>query len=211
MAEPELREQKRAIRRAARARRAALDPTERETHSAAVIARLIQMPEFTRARTVMMYWAMGDEVDTRPLAWACHAAGVRVVLPRVVRWEPAGAPAPDGVYGRGGRGLALHLFTGEAGLAPGPFGLSEPVPEAPPVRPDELDLMVIPGVAFDRSGGRIGYGGGFYDGLLAVVPARVARVAVAFGCQLVDDVPRGREDRGVDAVVTERGVIRAGV
>jgi 5-formyltetrahydrofolate cyclo-ligase len=72
---------------------------------------------------------------------------------------------------------------------------------------EDVDVVIVPGVAFDRRGGRVGYGGGFYDRLFSRAPA-VPTVAVAFAVQLVDEVPEGRSDRRVDAIVTEDEVIR---
>jgi 5-formyltetrahydrofolate cyclo-ligase len=88
------------------------------------------------------------------------------------------------------------------------FGAREPV-SGRRLEPSELDVVVVPGVAFDRGGGRVGYGAGFYDRLLGRVRDDAFAVAVAFGLQVVVRVPAGGTDRRVDAVVTEREVIRA--
>lgn len=203
------RRRKAEIRRVLRQQREALDPERRAGLSAAAVTRLTSLPEFGRARTVMLYWAMKGEVETQPLIQACLIAGRQVALPRIVTWEPPDAPAPPEVYGENGRGLAIHRYTGRpAELVAGPFGLTEPAPDAPRVPLEQLDLVVVPGVAFDRSGGRIGYGGGYYDRFLALLPPAVPRVGLAYGFQLVERVPRHPDDQGVGLVVTEAEVIR---
>jgi len=95
-------------------------------------------------------------------------------------------------------------------LVPGVWGIREPRPECcEPAPPDSIDFVLVPGLGFDASGGRLGYGGGFYDRLLVHVPEATPRVAAAFSMQLVEAVPMGERDKYVNAVVTEKGVLRA--
>ena len=95
----------------------------------------------------------------------------------------------------------------DADLTPGPWGIREPDPRrCPPVRPGDVDLVLVPGVAFDAGGGRLGYGGGYYDRLLGTCAEATTLVAAAFEVQMVERVPMGPGDRRVDLVVTERGV-----
>jgi len=96
-------------------------------------------------------------------------------------------------------------------LQPGPWKLLEPDPaQCPVVPPQDIDLLVIPGMAFTRTGGRLGRGGGFYDRFLTGVHPRAVKVGVCFGIQLVDAVPLEAHDHEVDWVVTESDVVRAG-
>lgn len=203
-----MREEKAALRRALRERRGALAADERRRRDAAIQAHLLAMPEFARARTVLLYVAVRGEAETRDVIARALGDGKRVVLPRVVRWQGAVPPGPAPVYGSGGRGLALHLYSGPADLVPGPMGLLEPRPDAPWVTPGEVDLAVVPGVAFDRTGARLGQGGGFYDRFLPCLPPGVPRVGYAYAFQVVDAVPAGPGDQRVDAVVTDEGIIR---
>ena len=94
-----------------------------------------------------------------------------------------------------------------AGMSATSFGAMEPA-EGRVLDVAELDLVVVPGVAFDRSCGRVGYGGGYYDRLLGERRAGAAAIAIAFGLQVVDRVPSGAVDRRLDGVVTETEVIR---
>ena len=129
-----------------------------------------------------------------PLIARALAAGKRIVVPVVA--------GPD---------LRLIRVDAVTELAPAPFGLLEPRSELRDrperrVQPAEVDLFFVPGVAFDRKGGRLGYGKGFYDGLLARARAGTAIVAFAFECQLVPEVPTGPRDRHIPTLVTESAV-----
>jgi 5-formyltetrahydrofolate cyclo-ligase len=172
------------------ARRQALAPEERKRRSLAAQAALVGSPAFALAHQILIYIAFRGEVGTERIAEAAVAAGKGLVLPRVVR-------AP--------RGLVLHAYSGDpATLASGAYGIMEPRPEWPVVEPAQVDLVVVPGVAFDRSGGRLGYGGGYYDRLLPEL--RHARlIGLAFECQVVDGLPHDPHDMPVDGLATELG------
>ena len=186
-----LKQRKRAIRRDVIERRDALPPAERAERSARIADHVLALPETERASTVMAFWSFGSEVETAPLLTGLHASGTRVVLPRV----------------EGGDVVAVVYETGDEVLA-ATFGAMEPT-GAVTVDPSEVDLVVTPGVAFDREGFRVGYGGGFYDRFLPKTREEVPAIGVAFALQLVDEpLPRGTFDRRIDALVTEDGLIR---
>ena len=186
-----LRQAKRALRRAILSERDRLPEAERAAMSAAIADRLLSMDELRDARTVMAFWSFGSEVDTHPLLERLEAAGTRVALPRIED-----------------RDVEPVAYTAGAPLSETSFGAKEPA-SGRRLEPSELDVVVVPGVAFDRGGDRVGYGAGFYDRLLGRVRDDAFAVGVAFGLQVVDRVPAGGTDRRVDAVVTEREVIRA--
>ena len=102
--------------------------------------------------------------------------------------------------------LDHHAVRGPDELTPGPFGIAEPRPSCPTVAPAALDVILVPGVAFDRAGGRLGYGGGFYDRFLAACTG--PRLGLAFALQLVACVPREAHDLPLAVLVTEAEVIR---
>lgn len=161
--------------------------------SAAICARLASLPELVGARTVLAYAAFGSEVDVDAWIRAALAGGLAVHLPWV---------AGDAL------GVA-RVSDLDADLAPGWRGVREPpVGRRHAVQARTLDLVVAPGVAFDRTGGRLGYGGGHFDRLLGRLRPGVPVVGVAFGVQLVDRVPREPHDRPVDVVVTEHETLR---
>lgn len=187
-----LKQAKRALRRQILAARDRLPHAERAAMSASIIGRLLAMGELRDARTVMAFWPFGSEVDILPLLERLEAAGKQVVLPRIEDRE-----------------VAPFAYVAGDPLTETSFGAKEPL-SGRRLDPSELDVVVVPGVAFDRDGGRLGYGAGFYDRLLARVRDDTLAVAVAFGMQVVDRVPTGATDRRVDVVVTEWEVIRRG-
>jgi len=184
-----LADAKRELRTASRERRRALTPAERARASARAVARLVTLPELETARTVALYGALPDEADPSPLVDVLHARGVTVLLPRVTGDE-----------------LELVGFTTIEGLSRGYRGVSEPV--GPATANAEVDLIVVPGLAFDLGGGRLGQGGGHYDRLLALLPVAALRVGLCLQCQVVAEVPTDDHDARMDVVVTETGVWR---
>jgi 5-formyltetrahydrofolate cyclo-ligase len=186
---PNAAERKRELRRSVLRRRDSLPEDARRAKSRAIAGRVMALSEIRSARTVMAFWSFGSEVDTAALIEALHGAGKRVVLPRVE-----------------GRDLAAAVYEPGDPTAAASFGAMEPT-SAEVVGPNEIDVVIAPGVAFDRSGGRVGYGGGFYDRFLRTVGADVPAIAVAFAVQVVEEVPRAEHDRLMDVLVTEDEVI----
>jgi 5-formyltetrahydrofolate cyclo-ligase len=152
------------------------------------------MPEYLASRTLLTYMSFHSEVSTRQFLAAARADGKRLAVPYCV-------------------GDRLELFRLQDGdeLAPGTLGILEPRQELRG-RADrrldlgELDLIVVPGLAFDLQCGRIGYGKGYYDRLLRQISPETAAVGVAFHCQIFREVPVLAYDVRVDKVVTETDV-----
>jgi 5-formyltetrahydrofolate cyclo-ligase len=143
-------------------------------------------------RTAVLYCALAGEVPTEGIRRAYLASGACLFYPRVK-----------------GRELTFQRHREGDGWETGPYGILEP-PETsrsePP--PSRWDIIVVPGLAFDRRGNRLGHGFGYYDRFLGSLPACVLRVALAFAGQLVPEVPVDAWDVPVHALVTEEGVIR---
>lgn len=185
---PALHDAKRELRARVVAARDALPPAAHRTASDAIAARIAALPSFRDARCVLLTVAFRSEWDTRAL-FAAAAAGKTVALPRVNAQE---------------RMLELHAVGDLArDTMPGYRGIAEPRAELPRVAADAVDWVLVPGVAFDLRGRRMGYGGGYYDRLLATLPAATVRVAGAFDLQVVPEVPSARHDLVVDALATE--------
>ena len=189
MTSANLKRDKRRVRNAVRGERDAVPLDVRAEKAERVVERFLDLPEVQRASTVMLFSSFGSEVSTRSLIERLHARGVVVALPRI-------------------EGAALVPIR----YAPGDptttttFGVEEPVADAR-LDPSSIDVVGVPGVAFDRGGRRIGYGGGYYDRFLRGLPALT--VGLVFGLQVVDDeLPAGRFDLPVDAIVTEEETIR---
>ncbi len=141
---------------------------------------------------VSAFVAIGEETDPAPLTDLLRKEGHPIALPRVVRK---------------GEKLAFHRYEQGAALVPGVFGLSQPGKDWPEAIPD---VLVVPLLAFDAHGNRLGYGGGFYDRTLAALRAsrNIVAVGFAFAGQEVPDVPHRESDERLDWVVTELGARR---
>ncbi len=180
-------------RRGLAARRAMAD---RDEASRRIAARVRELPEWSRAETVMCFVAMEDEVDTRALLAEVMSGARKLVVP----------------FCHGNELGLFHLQDFEE-LQPGSMRIMEPRAELrglpqKTVSPLALDLILVPGVAFDSSGGRVGFGKGYYDRLLARVRADAVRIGLAFACQMFDAVPVDSHDMRLDFVVTEVAVCR---
>jgi 5-formyltetrahydrofolate cyclo-ligase len=185
-----LKRAKRALRREVIARRDALPEAERAASSLAIADRVTRMEEAASARSVMVFWSFGSEVDTDPLIDRWLDDGKNVALPRIE-----------------GGDVVPVVFVRGAPTTTTSFGAMEPA-EGRVLDPAEVDLVVVPGVAFDRSCNRLGYGAGYYDRFLRRTRPDVPAVAIAFATQIVQVVPTGGTDRRVDAIVTQAEVIR---
>ncbi len=183
---------KTSVRTTARTARRALDADRRREASDAISRRFLDLPETIRASTVLAYSALPEEADPAPAVAVLRDRGVRVALPKV----------------SGAGSLSLHWTDSDSDLVPGPFGIREPTAGQEPAAAADLDLVIVPGVAFDASCRRIGFGGGYYDALLPTLPASTRTVAFAFDEQIVDEVPCEAHDARVDVVVTPTTVYR---
>jgi len=180
---------KQAMRLEAKARRCALSPEAIEEKSRTIADRLLALAD--GAGTVMVYVSKPPEVETAGLIDALLSAGKRVVVPIIEKER---------------RTLRLSYLTDRSVLVESTFDVPEPIGSEMPASPDDLDLIVVPVVGFDRTGSRIGYGAGYYDRFLSRAPD-VPVVGAAFSCQEVPSVPCEAFDRRMDRVVTEEEVI----
>jgi 5-formyltetrahydrofolate cyclo-ligase len=179
----DLAEAKRAARQRARAVRAGCDPAWGSRLAEHVLA---ECPPPAGA-VVSGFWPIGEEVDIRPLLLALSARGHEIVLPVT---PPRGHP------------LGFRLWQPEDSMETERFGTLRPTgPERVP------DFLLVPLLAFDRRGHRLGYGAGYYDRTLAALPA-AGRLGCAYAAQEMDVVPAGPHDVRLPAVATERGIIR---
>lgn len=183
---------KETVRNMMRQRRADLDPGWVQTASLRVAERLFSLPEFKRAEVICAYLSLPGEVQTKPILEAAWKAGKRVSV---------AALRDDGEY------MPVWITPDEP-LMTAKFGVRQPA-TLHWAKPDRYDLVIVPGLAFSATGGRMGHGCGFYDRMLARLAARLTcRAGVCFGCQLVPDFPVTEHDVGMDVIVTEDAVIR---
>jgi 5-formyltetrahydrofolate cyclo-ligase len=186
MNEREIEGAKAQARATGLAARRALGSDARATASAAIAERALALPEVASARSVLAYAALADEADPGALVRALRARGARIALPRVC----------------GPSELALHWTPDGTELVEASFGIAEPPADCETALPTDLDLVLVPGVAFDRSCGRLGFGRGFYDALLASLPPGVTTVGIAFDEQVCERVPVRGHDVALDYVIT---------
>lgn len=174
-------------------KRAELSAGERRARSAAAVKQLLGLAPLAAKRTIMAFYPFRDEIDIRPFLDAARQRGQEVWLPLT---EPAA------------RRIHPYVYSGRDCLRPGAYGIWEPDPDrAPKADPARLEAVVVPGLAFDRCGGRLGYGGGYYDRFFAALAKRPLLVGFAFSVQLVDAVPRESHDITLDYLVTEQGML----
>ncbi|MEA1952315.1 MAG: 5-formyltetrahydrofolate cyclo-ligase [Planctomycetota bacterium] len=186
-AKQQIRDETRRLRRAL---------TDKDALSRKISAVLCKLPEYVDAKTAMFYIESGSEVRTRPLVEEALRNGRRVVVPYC-----------------DGNDLGLFRLEDLAELAPGAHGIEEPMPrlrDVPEkiVDPAEIDLAVVPGVAFDLQGQRIGQGKGYYDRFLLTLASRAKTISPAYQCQIFQSIPTESYDVPVDMVVTEDSVYR---
>ncbi|USB34047.1 5-formyltetrahydrofolate cyclo-ligase [Paenibacillus sp. YPG26] len=153
--------------------------------------------------TVFVYLAFRDEPATLPLIRSCWSRGDRILVPRIT----------------GPESFALHELDGEEGVAAGSWGIPEPAEHLPQWEPDQyarIDLVIVPGLAYDLAGGRIGFGGGYYDRFMEQLgrQRREARkpmpllAALAFREQIISGIPMEEHDFRLNLLFTSAGVIR---
>lgn len=185
-------EEKARLRRAMRERLATVTPSEAVAAGRAIAGRIEGRPPWDRAERIGLFVSQPDEIDTGPLIERARRACKRILLPRVVA-----GPTP---------GLEFAEVLDWSGLERGRFGIDEPPKGWPATSLVDVDLLLVPGLAFDRNGGRLGRGGGYYDRALAeqAAGARTIRMGIGFHFQLVERVPMTAHDRHLDAIVTDR-------
>ncbi len=172
-----------------------LDPISRCGKSGRIHRLLLAHPAAAAAEHFFLYIHFRSEVETLPLLNKLLAAGKTVSVPLTLRRE--------------GRLLAVQITDPASQLRPGCFGILEPNREQirqTAVNPAEIDIALVPGSVFDRRGGRLGYGGGFYDRFLSQDAPQALRIGLAFAMQLTDRVPLEPHDQVMDILVTEEQV-----
>jgi 5-formyltetrahydrofolate cyclo-ligase len=187
--EPTVSDLKAALRNRMRAARRAIPDPERAHRSADAARRLFELPALRGLRTVLLFSSFGSEISTAEVVDRLLSEGRRVLLP----------------YLEGRDMRAAELGPGDR-LAGSDYGPREP-PRRVPVVPAEIDAVIAPGLAFDRHGHRLGYGGGYFDRFLALLGPGPPRVGLCYHEQLIDEVPHGPGDERVDIVITDRETV----
>jgi 5-formyltetrahydrofolate cyclo-ligase len=166
-----------------------------ESKSLEILDQISHIHEYVRARGIACYVSKDSEVDTRPLIRRALDSNKRVLVPVVKKGD-------------------IDLFFSEIRdlgkeLVPGSFNISEPKPEfLRPTSLETVDILLVPGIAWDKEGYRLGWGRGYFDRVLKVLPGHVRSIGLSFNLQFVSKVPRDQFDVPVNMVVTESRVVR---
>ncbi|CAI2717799.1 5-formyltetrahydrofolate cyclo-ligase [Nitrospina watsonii] len=185
---------KAAIRKQVLDRRQTLDPETLKEKSGCIARKVLTLQAFHRAATVLVYLSIPGEVDTDALVTAALDAGKTVCVPVI-----------DAATGELN---VSHLPGWDIGFKRGPFGIREPEDRFLKWLPvEQVDLVLMPGLAYDEQGGRIGYGKGYFDRLLDRLSGSARRVGLAFDFQIYDTLPQDPSDRRVHQIITETKII----
>lgn len=179
------------VRQACLCQRASLGEKERKRKSVIIQQKLLDLPEFQLAQTVMLFLNFREEVETTAMAEATIAGKKKLVLPRC---------APHGIL------LPIEVRDLIQDIEPGAYGIREPKLTLGVVEPSEIDLIIVPGSGFDLQGNRLGYGGGYYDRFFMLLNPLTPRVALGFECQVIPQVPVDKYDAKMTMLITENGV-----
>ncbi|WP_130805552.1 5-formyltetrahydrofolate cyclo-ligase [Senegalia massiliensis] len=186
-------DEKKELRKIVLKERKKLNKDEVNSLSEKIISYLIKMKEFKQSETIMVYLSFKEEVDTFNLIYKMQELGKKVVITYTDKKENILIPC--------------KLIDLEDSLEKNPFGYLEPKEESiEKVSPSEIDLIITPGLAFDKKGNRVGYGGGYYDKLLKSAP-QATKVAVSYDFQIFSEVPNEKFDIPVDYIVTPTRII----
>jgi 5-formyltetrahydrofolate cyclo-ligase len=185
-------EQKSHIRAILRQRKEAMDPADRLKNSRAICRHL--MTWIRDRETVMAYTSKEMEVNTVPLITSLLERGNPVVVPIIVKEDVS---------------LRLSYLRALSALVPSTFGVPEPIGSEIPADGNDVDTIILPMLGFDRTGGRIGYGAGYYDRFLEKYPG-LRKIGIAFACQEYDGLPLDETDVRMDMIITEEGIVYTG-
>ncbi len=185
-----LKEEKKQLREELLKLRSEIPSEEREKAESAVVSKLLSLASFRFAETVLLYSPIKGEINILPVAEAAIKAGKKVAFPLCDTESST---------------MTYHIVSDLSDLKVGSYGIPEPSSEFPVYTPskDKNDLIIIPAVCFDRQGYRVGYGKGYYDRYLGSFGGTA--VGVTFHKLLRPSVPRGRFDKHVSLIVTEKG------
>lgn len=185
-----IKEQKDSLRKKILSERSAIVDPERTEYQESIISRFLSLASYRFAETVLLYYPIKGEVDMLSVAASAIKAGKKVAFPRCDSKNFT---------------MTYHLISSVDDLDGGTYGIPEPLPSLPiyTPSPEKNDLIVVPAVCFDKEGYRIGYGRGYYDRYLCSFSGTA--VGVTFHKLLQLSLPRGRFDRRVDILLTEKG------
>lgn len=182
-------ELKNSIRQILRARKESLTPEERLKKSTRICSYILDL--IRDGETVMVYTSKEKEVNTAPLISTLLERGNPIVVPIIVKEDFS---------------LRLSYLKDRSVLVPSTFGVPEPIGSEIPAASDDIDTIVLPMLGFDKNGGRIGYGAGYYDRFLAK-NKKLRKIGIAFACQEIENLPVDENDIRMNYIITENGIV----
>lgn len=186
-------DEKKSLRKKVLEERKKLNKHEVDILSKNIISYLVKMKDFKNSKTIMTYLSFKEEVDTFKLIEKMMDLNKNIIITHTDKKEDILIPC--------------KLKDLDESLEKNPFGYFEPKEDTiEEVDPKDIDLIITPGLAFDKKGNRIGYGGGYYDKLLEKTPNAI-KIAVSYDFQIFSEVPRGKFDIPVDYIVTPTKII----
>lgn len=156
-----------------------------------ILKRLLESKYYNNSNVIFTFVSFKKEVDTHNLIGQALKDGKKICVPRVINKKS---------------GMVACYIDGLHSLTPGCMGILEPGENAVLANKDDMDLIIVPGLAFDRKGGRIGYGGGYYDKFLEELPGDIPKVAIAYDFQIIHYIRMCQHDIKVDLIITDKGI-----
>lgn len=170
-----------------------IDESQKRTKDAIIKDKFLNSDYYKKSKNIFIYISYGSEIDTKEIIYKALDDGKSVFVPRT-EFE---TKLMDAVK-----------ITSLDNMKEDRYGILEPSKEEPCISPDEIDLIVVPGVAFDRTGGRTGYGAGYYDRYFKKISLekteKIKKVALAYDFQVIDNVPMNKQDVKIDCIITEK-------
>lgn len=192
----EIFNEKKALRKEILTKRKNIDTAEKEEMDKKILDRFFESKYYKEAKKIFIYISYDSEIDTIKIIDKAFKDGKRIYVPRT-EFESRLMDAVE--------------ITSFDNLIKSSYGILEPSINTPYINPNELDLIVVPGVAFDKKGGRMGYGAGFYDRYFKKINKnnieKITKLALAYDFQVLEEVPMSAQDVPVDYIITEKEFI----
>jgi 5-formyltetrahydrofolate cyclo-ligase len=168
--------------------RDAIPKALRDSKSRTISEYVTGLPEFKNAKTVMCFSSIGSEPDTAPILASILESGKNLVLPKVLKKN---------------KRIAAYVVKKSGDLTPGVWGILEPNEHCQKADISTIDMVIVPGIAFDPDGGRLGYGGGYYDRFIETLDANIYLLGIAFREQIIERIPMESHDKYMNKVLTD--------
>lgn len=183
---------KKEIRKEILQKRDLIGEEEKRLMDKEIFNKLISSDQYKNANTIFAFVSFKSEVDTYKFIEHAISEGKTVGVPKIIKKE---------------KYMEVYKITSLSDLESGYFGVMEPIEGCEKISKDNIDFILMPGAVFDEKGGRIGYGGGFYDKFLSDIKESIPKIAIAYELQIVDSVPMEEYDIKIDGIITEKRAI----